>query len=177
MSDVSTRRILDQLYHNHHPRLLAYARSCFPRLDAGRLEDAVADAFELALNNPELVGGAARQGDAALLGLLRLFIWRGARAQLRRHAYARASSVETGPELFQAPSQEFQAHVRLNFDTELSACANEVCGLHAGAICAALVDALVSGRPETDVAVAHGVQREYLNRARRKLQQRMLAAA
>lgn len=173
MSATDPRAVVEAVYTSHRERLLRLASWSYPGLDRGRLEDAVSDAMEVALKKPHLVLSAYHHGEGNLIGLFARIVRRQARQQVRRHDYARAASDQDCPDRQELPAQEFLACVSLGLDDQLDRSVDDTSATHADALRAALIDALLSGDSEIDVAQRNGIRREYLNRARRELEHRM----
>lgn len=171
---------LDALYVQVMPWLRRYVQGHFPRLCASAVEDAAQEAFVCALEHPERFARAwAEGGIVRVEGLCRTIAWRAARGRLARHASRREVGGDALELVRQTrpPGQELVAECRLRLDRVM----DEALARHAAAcpaqVRAAVIDRVLTGDPDTEVARRHGVRREYLNRVRRDLERGLWEAA
>ena len=140
---------------------------------ADRVEDAVSDAFEDMLRFPDRIERAwTSGGTAAVAALLRKIAWRKARGAWVRCSHQRelpTADIELASPVCPAGQERSLAARRaLNSLPAISAATTSV---HAAAVTAAVLDKLDTGDSDGAVARRHGIRREYLNRAKRQLQE------
>lgn len=160
---------LNCMYLKHRPSLLRYVAGSFPRLCFGRVEDAVSDTFTIACSNPDLLLNAfAQGGEKQVAALLRVIAWRCARAVACRGAWAREQSVEN--ELLERgrrSDQEYLVDLRLHLPGAVLEAARKVLPSAPDRLAEAVMDRLVGGETDGEVAARFGMRREYVNQARR----------
>lgn len=157
------------LYRQHWQPLQQWLARHFPRTSAALVEDAVSDAFHDALACPASFAPAWKRDDhSALVRLLRQVAWRRLRGRLRK----KSSQCEVSSEAIEAldvdtpdvlaSSRELTLRVHQLVDQA----ALRFGGNRSQALRAALHDRLEGGT-DTEAARAHGIPREYVNRAKR----------
>lgn len=162
---------LGTLYRQHHISLQRGLHRAFPRADLGLVEDAVASAFEDALERPRsFVATWQRSGHAGLLLLFKQVAWRHLRGHFRKkssqceiaslHAAREPDHVVT-PFVI-AVGRETQARI----EALIAQAALLFGGRRAHALALAL-HARLEGSSDTEAARRHRVPREYVNRAKR----------
>lgn len=172
---------LIETIYRHTPSIARWLRRAFPRACPSHIEDAMADAFADAVARPApFVRAWQRGGEAALLRFFQTVAWR----HLRGHFRKRASRCEIpmGQSLGMlldsrdppctpyaiAAGRELEAMaLRL-----LDEAAERFGGGRPQALRAAL-SARLCGGTDTEVARAHQVPREYVNRAKRWIGSRL----
>lgn len=173
-----TLSALSHLFLQQAPSLRGYIASRFPCLSWDRVEDAAADTFVEICRRPDyFLEVWQRGGEEELLRLLRVIAWRQARAQIRKSSYNHEvfheALVNRAP---QQPGQESMVMLRCTLPGALKDACQQVCPSRSEALQSAVMDRLLSGDPDTVVAKRHNIRREYLNKARRQVRERMLAA-
>lgn len=170
--------ILCATYAAHYSALISYVSRAWPRLCESRVEDAVSDAFTVAAADRELLRSAyAKGGERQVVALLRVIAWRCARSSTCRGAAAwerswGADTIERG----QASDQEFVVDLRLHLAGAALQAARQVLPSAPERLAVAVLDRLTSGDTDGEVATRHGLRREYVNSARRLLEQQVGAA-
>lgn len=160
------------LYMNHHRALHGFLRRRFPALDDEALRDAVQETFLDACRAPAAFDRAHRSGGRASYRLLCCIAWRKARGEIRR----KSSRVEVvGWEgIVVCPAGQPYGNA-LGQLARLVSDAVRRCGHRQdGQLRLALEHKLWSGEPDLQVAARFGVPREYLNRAKRFVQDGLL---
>lgn len=157
------------LYQQQWMPLQQWLARHFPRTSAALVEDAVSDAFHDALAYPASFTPAWKRDDhPALVRLLRQVAWRRLRGRLRK----KSSQCEVSSDVIEpldvatpdvlASSRELTLRVHRLVDQA----ARRFGGTRSQALRAALYERLEGGT-DTEAARAHGVPREYVNRAKR----------
>jgi DNA-directed RNA polymerase specialized sigma24 family protein len=171
---------LAELYALAVPWLRRYVQHHFPRACGSICEDAVQDAFLVAVEHPERFTAAWTEGGLSRVdGLCRTIAWRAARGRLARSCNRR----EIGGDalliagLRQAPGQELVAEARLHLDRIIDQAARRHAPTNPAGLRLALVDRMRSGESDTAVAERHGIRREYINRSRREIERALWGAA
>jgi DNA-directed RNA polymerase specialized sigma24 family protein len=169
--------MLAQVYGSERESLVRYVARSFPRKCHGYAEDAVSEAFAVAANNLDAFGEALEEGgERRVVALLRVIAWRSCRASTCRGWGARA--VPVGKECFhpmELAGQEFVTDLRLHLRKTALSTAADVLPSAAERLADAVLDRLGSGDTDGEVAARHGLRREYLNCARRRLEARVKA--
>lgn len=162
--------LVERLYRQHAATLRAWLTQRYPRADHGLVEDAVAESFVQALERPAAFLRAAQSsGETGLRRLLRVVAWRNLRAHFRKKA---RRQERTGMELVEPQDALTPQHFVSGRQTAsrvlalVDVAAARFGGTHAEALRTALHDRL-GGGTDTEAARAHGVPREYVNRAKR----------
>lgn len=157
-------------YARWRPRLHAWLRKAFPKAGRALIEDAVNDAFVVALERPARFAQAYRQGRG--LALLRRVAWRQLRAYFRRKSSQCELAGEEHIAHANAPAALSPAALLSSYQevtrtfTLVDEAADQFGGKQAPALRAALHMRL-AGSTDTEAAKAHNVPREYVNRAKR----------
>jgi DNA-directed RNA polymerase specialized sigma24 family protein len=162
--------LVEQWYRRYNTSLRSWLQKCYPRADHGLVEDAVADSFIFALESPAVFARAMQAGgERAVRRLLRLIAWRNLRGHFRKKATrlertstdaADRSDTMTPHELVSG-----QQTARCVFDL-VDVAAVRFGGGRSDALRTALHDRL-GGITDAEAARAHGLPREYVNRAKR----------
>lgn len=172
--------LVEHLAHHHSASLERYVAARFPNLSLDLVADAVADAIEVAVADPELVASAWQRGGInAAVGLLRVIAWRFARAQVRRACWRRTLPEDGVVDLgrYQEPDQEYVTHVRRVLPVAMLEGARQARARNPEAVLAAVADRLLTGHTDGAVAERHDVCREQVNRARGYVVTRILSEA
>lgn len=162
------------IHQQHRARLQRALARSFPRAGQALLEDAVSDAFTDAVAKPgAFVLAWEHRGEHALLGLLRHAAW----CHLRGHYRRKSSRCEVMMELDirdpQTPESVARSHEAVACVLGLvDQAAERFGGGHAHALREALYMRL-DGATDIEAARAHGVRREYVNRAKRWIGDRL----
>lgn len=168
---ISPHRLLvEEAYLRYAMPLRLWLRQCYPRADEALVEDAVADAFVHALERPEVfVRTMDDGGRGTLWPLFRTIAWRNLRGHFRKKArrWESPGIDDAAPQSAQTPqdivaSREIATRVLELIDVA----AVRFGGSRPDALRTALHERLAGGT-DTDAARAHGVPREYVNRAKR----------
>lgn len=163
------RRLVEQTYRQYGAPLRLWLHKCYPRTDHALVEDAVSESFVHALERPELFTRAMqRGGETALRQLFRLIAWRNLRGHLRRKAWRLERTGVDSAEPLDAitPQQLVSGRETATRVFELvEVAATRFGGSRSAALRTALHERLAGGT-DTEVARAHGVPREYVNRAK-----------
>lgn len=158
------------------PRVHRTLSASFPRLCPSLVEDAVQSAVLVLISRPCLLQNSAEgDGGDQITHLLRVIGWRTLRAGLRRGSRETLShaTVEWADRFAVPAAQDKFADLRMHLAEALDMeCAHSDGSTES--VRGALEDSLCSGDPDTVVAMRHGIRREYLNRARRGLQVKIL---
>lgn len=170
------RQLVERSYRRYGTPLRQWLRQCFPRADHGLVEDAVADSFVHVLERPDVFVHTLEDGGES--ALLRLIAWRNLRGHFRRKArqceHTDVDALE--PEDALTPQQIASGRQTATRVCELiDAAAVRFGGNRSDALRTALHDRL-GGGTDTEAARAHGLPREYVNRAKRWLGTQLHAA-
>ena len=165
------KQLIESIYRRHNLLLQIRIQSAFPPADRGLVEDAVASAFEDALERPAPFRAAYQNGGRArLLRLFEQVAWRHLRGHYRKKsskceiATADPTREPCDPRTpyAHACGRETAAHVLRLVD--------EAAVRFGGGQPQALRQALrarLGGGTDAEVARCHRVPREYVNRAKR----------
>jgi DNA-directed RNA polymerase specialized sigma24 family protein len=163
---------LAALYVNYHRALHAFLRRRFPALDDEVLRDAVQEAFLDVCREPRALARAHRDGGRASYKLLCCMAWRKARGEVRRKS-SRVEATGWEGDIVCPPGQLFGHALG-----QLARLVSEAVCLHGHSqdpqLRLALEHKLWSGEPDRQVAAQFGVPREYLNKAKRFIQDGLL---
>jgi len=170
------RQLVERSYRRYSTPLRQWLRQCYPRADHGLVEDAVADSFVHVLERPDAFARAMEDGGES--ALLRLIAWRNLRGHFRKKARqcerTDVDAVEQPGAL--TPHQIVSGRQTVTRVCELiDAAAVRFGGSRSEALRTALHDRLAGGT-DTEAARAHGLPREYVNRAKRWLGTQLHAA-
>jgi hypothetical protein len=173
------RQTLETLYRGHEPMLRRWLQRCFPRTPPALVRDAVADAFLDALQEPRsLVTALEQSGEPALYRCLKQAAWRRLRGHLRKSSTrCEVNGCAAEPRDASTPESIYRSREIL---VRVFGLIDEAAARHGGRRCDALRSALharLGGGTDAEVARAHGVPREYLNRARRWIASQLHAHA
>lgn len=172
---------LESIYRRHNGAILGWLQRQFPRTSHARVQDAVADAFTEALESPERYRRALDDGgDGELIRLLRQVAWRGLRGHHRRKStrceLLDHEGVAMEPTHSVTPLRVLSGKRELARTlTLVDQAAQRFGGTRSNALRAAL-HARVTGISDAEAARAHGVPREYVNRAKRWIGAQLRAA-
>lgn len=171
--------IVAAFYASHYSHLVRYVAHAYPGLCSSRVEDAVSDAFLICCGNPDLLANAhAQGGERQVFALMKVIAWRCARASTCRGSHRHELPVEEyDPQCGQAAGQEIVADLRLHLLGAAMDASRRVLPSAPDRLAAAIIDRLTSGETDGAVAARHDLRREYVNNARRLLQQRVGFAA
>ena len=166
-------KIIEHMFITHRQSVLQYLRPRFPRVCAGQIEDAVAEAFVDLLRQKDDVERAWASGGAARVsGLLRVVAWRKLRGQ-RRRAHVRAEQgvedLSNVPRSNPAGQNLGVALMHIDRAIERAVPAANTRPSQLPTVRAALLDKLATHDSDGTVAARHGIRREHLNRAKRAL--------
>ena len=165
--------LVSRLFREHHGDLKAYLRLRFPRVCAGRIEDALGDAcVDLLRQGNDVERSFEEGGEARLLSLARVVAWRKVRGGLRRAHMRSELAVEDLSTLRRANPAGQLVGVALSdlsgaIDRAIPASGTTPSLLPA--VRQALEDKLETHDSDGAVAARHGIRREHLNRAKRAL--------
>lgn len=162
--------------HQLRPYLVTAVRLRYPALCRSRAEDAASDVVALAVQDPlRFEAALARDGREGLRRLAACAARRAARDQVRRRSARYEVGVPFGdPSAACAPGQEVVAALPRDLVAAFGGMARRIAPTQQAALVAALLDKLETGAADTDLALKHGVRREYLNRAWREATTRWL---
>ena len=158
------------IYTHQQALLLRFLRRRFPALDDATVCDAVQETFVDLLRQPATVERARAHGQAELYRLIRCIAWRKARGELRRRSRLRQVAV---PEVSCPPGQP-HARSLTQLPRLMAEAVRRFGHRRAPQLRDALEHKLWTGEPDRQVARHFGVPREYLNRAKRFVQDAML---
>jgi hypothetical protein len=168
------RPSVDHLFRAHHAAVRAHVSRSFPGYCPSHADDAVAHAFGIVLERPSLLDRAwADGGLPRVVGLLRMLAWRYARGLWRKIS---GMTWELLPDLGSPPGQDVYVHATQTFDRALHEAANVAGPTRYAQIRSAVLDKLDTGDSDIAVAARHGIPREYVNRAKRRVTAEVLAA-
>jgi DNA-directed RNA polymerase specialized sigma24 family protein len=174
--ELAYHRSLETLYQQQSTSLQHWLARRFPRAGSALVEDAVSDAFHDAVARPRPFENALAQGgEAAVMPLLKQVAWRHLRGHLRKKSSQRevmiGATVEPAhlhtPQAL-ALGRELTAHVLALVDQAAALFG----GRRRRALRAAL-HARLAGSTDAEAARAHGVPREYVNRAKSWIRMRL----
>lgn len=160
---------MEQSYRQDSKALRLWLRQCYPRADHGLVEDAVAESFVHALERPEAFTRAVQRGGrTALRRLLHRIAWRNLRGHFRKKATRlEQTGIDADDPLDGLTPQQLvsgqQTATRVLELVEVAAA--RFGGSRSNALRTALCERLAGGT-DTEVARAHGLPREYVNRAK-----------
>jgi len=158
-------------YREHHRALLGYLRRRFPVLDEASVHDAVQDAFLDALCKPEAFDRAHQKGgDAELARLVRCVAWRKARGELRQWR----SVVRGAQPAASCPPGQLHGQALYRLRELIDRAVDRFGHSKRTELRRALEHKLWSGEPDRQVAREFQIPREYLNRAKRFVQDALL---
>ena len=165
--------LVSRVFLEHQGALKAYLRLRFPRVCAGRIEDALGDTCVDLLRQGAAVERSFEEGgEARVLSLARVVAWRKVRGGLRR-AHMRAElAVEDLSTLRRAnPAGQLVgvALSDLSGAIDRATPASGTTPSQLPAVRQALEDKLETHDSDGAVAARHGIRREHLNRAKRAL--------
>lgn len=163
---------LGAFYANHSRALHGYLRRRFPVLDDEAVRDAVQDTFLEACRAPESFARARLDGERASYRLLCCMAWRKARGVLRRKS--RRVEVTGLLEALSCPAGQPYGNALGQLARLVSEAVRRHGHRHDLQLRLALEHKLWSGESDLQVAVRFGVPREYLNRAKRYVQDELL---
>lgn len=173
------RQLVERSYRQYGTALRQWLRQCYPRVDHGLVEDAVADSFVDVLADPEVLAHALeRDGESTLRALLRMIAWRRLRGYLRKKDM-RSERVDI--DLLEAADALTPQQILAGRETAtrvlalVEVAAVRFGGSRSDALRTALHDRLAGGT-DTEAARLHGLPREYVNRAKRWLGAQLRAA-
>lgn len=165
---------VDVLYRCHHGAIRAHVFRSFPRHCRSQVDDAVAHAFSVVVERPALIERAWEDGGTPrILGLLRMLAWRYARGLWRRIG---GTGWEILPDYGLPAGQDAWVHAHRTWSQAIDAAAGLAGPARYGQIHAAILDKLDTGDSDVVVAARHGIPREYVNRAKRRVTAEVLAA-
>lgn len=158
------------LYLTWIPRLVRALRRDFPAASAEAIEDAVSEAWLACQQRPAPFLAAEARSHRRLYGLFRCVAWRALRGALRRHG-ARHELADPAFEAYAAPEgQELAAGFAERLPRLMDEATRSGDPVSQRRLRAALEDKVLSGDTDVEIAARHGVARESLNRAKRRLQ-------
>ena len=161
---------LPEIYQQHWVQLWRYLRRRFSPIDDEGLRDIVQDAFLEVVRTPDRFEEALnRGGDDELVRLIRCVAWRKARAAIRQR---RPTAVPLVP--VSAPPGQHHAWALSRLDTLIREAARRFGHRKQRALKSALEHKLWTGEADLKVALQFQVPREYLNRAKRFVQDALL---
>lgn len=162
--------LVERLYRQHAAQLRVWLGQRYPRADHGLVEDAVSESFAQALEHPAAFLRARDSGgDAGLRRLLRVVAWRNLRAHFRKKArrWERTGVALAEPQDALTPQHIVSGRQTATRVLDLvDVAASRFGGGQPEALRTALHERLTGGT-DTEAARAHGVPREYVNRAKR----------
>jgi hypothetical protein len=155
---------------------MGWLERCFPAAGPGQLEDAWQAAALDVLEHPQRYQRAwERDGEAGLARYLSTVAWRGLRGALRRKAHREErGDLRLAALIPVSGGQEHYLSLRHELGPVIAAAAAQFGGPGAAQLEAALLERLCGGAPDTEVAARHGLRREPLNRARRRVEAELL---
>jgi len=161
------------VFSAHHDDLQSYLRNRFPRVCAGRIEDAVGDAcVDLLRQTDDVEKAFAEGGEARVMSLARVVAWRKLRGGLRR-AHVRAEVGVDDLSIVRRANPAGQllgvALSSLPRALDRAVPASNTAPSQYAAVRRALEDKLETHDSDGVVAARHGIRREHLNRAKRAL--------
>lgn len=164
----SYQTTLALISQQHRAQLQRSLARSFPRAGEALLEDAVSDAITDAVAKPDAFLHAwEHRGEGALLGLLRHAAW----CHLRGHYRRKASRCEVRLEIDLRDPQTPESVVRGRESmAKVLALVDQAAERFGGSRPQDLREALytrLDGATDIEAARAHGVRREYVNRAKR----------
>ena len=173
--------LLESIYRRRRGELIDWLQRQFPRTSHALVQDAVADVFTEALESPDRFRRALDQGGRGeLIRMIRVVAWRGLRGHHRRKStrceLLGQEGVATEPCDPVTPLRVLSGKQELARTLSLvEQAALRFGGTRPNALRAAL-RARVAGVSDSEAARAHGVPREYVNRAKRWIGAQLRAA-
>ena len=172
---------LATVFANNVDRIVRRLQHSFPGMCASRCEDAAYAAYLDSLAKPAVFRDAlTRGGESMLVGVYQQVAWRHLRGQWRKKSFQSEQAFDVVPELMGGTTPEALTsadELRVRVDALVHEAAAQFGGSRPELLEAALRDKLLGGEPDTRLAKRHDVPREYLNRAKRWLQDEVRAAA
>lgn len=157
---------------NAQQKLEAHVRAKFPRLCCGHIEDAVSAVGLALVTNPTYYKRIYDPKDPSrLIGLFKCVALRAARGTGRRRSYSaeRAFEHEDDMNLGYQGTQQLASALNRDLQRIVRAIAQEISPPRAKELAKALIDQLVNGGTDGEVAKRHGLPREYVCRGRSRL--------
>jgi hypothetical protein len=171
------RAAIETMYRDHRAGLRRWLRRCFPHVCAGLIHDAVGDAFTDALDTERtqlFMTVWQTRPAAALLALIKQVAWRHLRGYLRKKNARPTARADDSIDLRGASPESLCMHRETlqRVSALIDEAATRLGGRRPQALHAALHTRL-GGDSDAAAARAHGVPREYVNRAKRWIATRL----
>ena len=155
---------------------VCWLRRCFPAACLGEVEDAWQAAALDVLEHPARYAAVWLQdGAAGLRRMLTTVAWRALRGHHRRAAHrCERGDLRLAAQMPVSAGQEQYLSLRHELGPVIAAAVAQFGGSCPAQLEAALLERLCGGAPDTEVAARHGLRREPLNRARRRVEAELL---